>query len=366
MHLPLGAGVLSRFSQQVYSRAMSEPTVRPLAIARWLFAVAGLVFIMVVIGGITRLTESGLSITEWKPVTGAIPPLTEADWQAEFAKYKNSSQYVLMNAGMDLAAFKYIYFWEYFHRLFGRIIGLAFVVPLLWYGLKRAIPRRLTGRLVVLLILGALQGLIGWLMVKSGLVDRVNVQPVMLAAHLTMALLLFAALIWTALDCMAIQRDAAAPLSRLTGFALLTASVLFFQIVWGALTAGMRAGQVSNTWPLMNDHVVPEGIDWANGVLYAATHDPFLVHFIHRWWAWVVVAILVLLARKLKAQGARRISIAVHSTFGTQILLGIATVMSGVNIAFAVLHQAVGALVVAATFWGLHALGRRENQPAKK
>lgn len=340
---------------------MSETSVRPLAIARWLFAVAGLVFIMVVIGGITRLTESGLSITEWKPVTGAIPPLSEADWQAEFAKYKNSSQYVLMNAGMDLAAFKWIYFWEFFHRLFGRVIGLAFLLPLLWFGVRRAIPSRLIGRLVLLLFLGGMQGLIGWLMVKSGLVDRVNVQPVMLAAHLTMALLLLSALIWTALDCLEINRGATAPLARMTPFALLTGAVLFFQIIWGALTAGMRAGQVSNTWPLMNDYFVPEGIEWAKGALYAATHDPFLVHFIHRWWAWVVVGVLIVLARKLKAQGARRVAIAVHSSFGTQILLGIATVMTGVNIVFAVLHQAVGALVVIATIWGLHVLGRREN-----
>jgi len=345
--------------------AMSETSARPLAIARWLFAVAGLVFIMVVIGGITRLTESGLSITEWKPVTGAIPPLTDADWQAEFAKYKNSSQYVLMNAGMDLSAFKHIYFWEFFHRLFGRLIGLAFVVPLIWFGLKRAIPSRLTSRLIILLILGAMQGLIGWLMVKSGLVDRVNVQPVMLAAHLTMALLLLSALIWTAFDCLEIHREAAAPLSRLSPFAGLTIGVLFFQIIWGALTAGMRAGQVANTWPLMNDHVVPEGIDWANGALYAATHDPFLVHFIHRWWAWVVVGVLIILARKLKARGARRVSIALHSSFGTQILLGIATVMTGVNIVFAVLHQAVGALVVISTIWGLHVLGRAKNTPSQ-
>ena len=341
---------------------MSETSARSLAIARWLFAVAGLVFIMVVIGGITRLTESGLSITEWKPVTGAIPPLNEADWQAEFAKYKNSSQYVLMNAGMDLAAFKWIYFWEFFHRLFGRVIGLAFLLPPIWFGLKRAIPGRLTGRLVILLFLGGMQGLIGWLMVKSGLVDRVNVQPVMLAAHLTMALLLLSALIWTALDCLQIHRGATAPLARVTPFALLTGAVLFFQIIWGALTAGMRAGQVSNTWPLMNDHFVPEGIDWAKGALYAVTHDPFLVHFIHRWWAWVVVGVLIVLARKLKAQGARRVSIAVHSSFGTQILLGIATVMTGVNIVFAVLHQAVGALVVISTIWGLHVLGRRETK----
>ncbi len=339
---------------------MSEQTARPLAIARWLFAVASLVFIMVVIGGITRLTESGLSITEWKPVTGAIPPLNEADWQAEFAKYKNSSQYVLMNAGMDLAAFKWIYFWEYFHRLFGRFIGLAFLLPLIWFGVKRAIPRQLTGRLILLFILGGLQGLIGWLMVKSGLVDRVNVQPVMLAAHLTMALLLLSALVWTALDCLEINRDPAAPLARLTPFALLTLGVLFFQIIWGALTAGMRAGQVSSTWPLMNDHFVPEGIEWTKGALYAVTHDPFLVHFIHRWWAWVVVAVLVVLARKVKALGARPASIAIHSAFGTQILLGIATVMTGVNIVLAVLHQGVGALVVASTIWGLHIVGRRQ------
>lgn len=339
---------------------MSEQTARPLAIARWLFAVAGLVFIMVVIGGITRLTESGLSITEWKPVTGAIPPLNEADWQAEFAKYKKSSQYVLMNAGMDLAAFKWIYFWEYFHRLFGRFIGLAFLLPLIWFGVKRAIPRALTGRLVILFILGGLQGLIGWLMVKSGLVDRVNVQPVMLAAHLTMALLLLSALVWTALDCLEINRDPTAPLARLTPFALLTLGVLFVQIIWGALTAGMRAGQVSSTWPLMNDHFVPEGIEWAKGALYAVTHDPFLVHFIHRWWAWVVVAVLVVLARKVKALGARPASIAIHSAFGTQILLGIATVMTGVNIVLAVMHQGVGALVVASTIWGLHIVGRRQ------
>jgi heme A synthase len=176
----------------------------------------------------------------------------------EFAKYKNSSQYVLMNAGMDLAAFKWIYFWEFFHRLFGRVIGLAFLLPLIWFGLKRAIPGRLTGRLVILLFLGAMQGLIGWLMVKSGLVDRVNVQPVMLAAHLAMALLLLSALVWTALDCLEIHRGATAPLARVTPFALLTGAVLFFQIIWGALTAGMRAGQVSNTWPLMNDHFVPD------------------------------------------------------------------------------------------------------------
>lgn len=338
---------------------MTKTSARPLAIARWLFAVAALVFLMVVIGGITRLTESGLSITEWKPVTGAIPPLNDADWQAEFAKYKHSSQYVLMNQGMDLAAFKHIYFWEFFHRLMGRFIGLAFLAPLLWFGIKRAIPRVLTGRLVILFFLGGMQGLVGWLMVKSGLVDRVNVQPVMLAAHLTMALILLSALVWTALDCLALAKSPDAPLARITPFAALVGIVVLIQIVLGALTAGMRAGQVSNTWPLMNDHFVPEGIDWSNGVAAALAHDPFLVHFTHRWWAWVAVAVLVILARKVKAAGVRPASIAIHSAFGTQILLGIATVMTGVNIVLAVTHQAVGALVVATTIWGLHVIGQR-------
>ncbi len=334
-------------------------TTRPLALSRWLLTVAFMVFLMVVIGGITRLTESGLSITEWKPVTGALPPLNEADWLRAFELYKNSSQYVLMNAGMDIAAFKQIYFWEYFHRLFGRLIGLAYVAPLVWYAIKSAIPKRLYVRLFILLVLGGLQGLVGWLMVKSGLVDRVNVEPVMLAAHLGMALLLFGTLIWTALDCRDIARTPETPLAKVKPFVAGVIAVLAIQILYGALTAGMRAGQVSNTWPLMNDHLIPAGIDWSRGALSAFTADPFLVHFIHRWWAWVAVAAFVLMGRRLKAISARHASIALHSAFGTQILLGIATVMTDVNIVMATLHQAVGALVVAATIWAAHILGRR-------
>ncbi len=328
------------------------------ALAKWLLGVALMVFVMIVIGGITRLTESGLSITEWKPVTGAIPPLNAADWERAFAAYKNSSQYVLMNAGMDLAAFKQIYFWEYFHRLFGRLIGLAYALPLIWFAVRRAIPKRLWLRLIILLILGGMQGLIGWLMVKSGLVNRVNVEPVMLTAHLTMALVLFATLIWTALDCRLIVRDPTASLARMTPFSAVIILVLLVQIIFGALTAGMRAGQVANSWPLMNGHFIPEGVDWSHGLGAALTADPFLVHFLHRWWAWIAVGAFILMARRLKAMHHRPASIALHTAFGTQILLGIATVLTGVNIILATAHQAVGALLVAATIWGAHILGR--------
>jgi heme a synthase len=330
---------------------------RPNAVANWLFLVAAFVFLMVIVGGITRLTESGLSITEWKPVTGAIPPLSAADWAAEFAKYKQSSQYVLMNAGMDLAAFKQIFFWEYFHRLLGRIMGLVFALPFLYFLIKRAIPRGYTWKLIILFILGGAQGGIGWLMVASGLTSRINVQPVMLAAHLSMALFLLCALLWTALD---LKNTASHP-SRLRPFAATVLALLFGQIFFGAITAGLRAGQISNTWPLMNDHFVPEGIERRGSLWMTLTSDPFLIHFIHRWWAWVVVVALILLARRVKAAGARPASIAIHSAFGIQIILGIAAVLSGVNIAVAVLHQAVGALLLAATLWGAHSLGRNQE-----
>lgn len=336
--------------------------LRPHAIANWLLIVAGLVFAMVVVGGITRLTESGLSITEWRPVSGALPPLSDAAWAAEFAKYQATPEYQQINAGMSLAAFKFIYFWEWVHRLLGRLIGLAFAAPLAWFALRRAIPRGYGWRLVALLALGGLQGAIGWWMVKSGLSERTDVSHYRLAAHLLTALFILGGLVWTALDLRALARDTNARPARLTGLAIAVALILFIQLLFGAYTAGLNAGQVASSWPLMNDHFVPEGIDLARGWLAALASDPFLIHFIHRWWAWVVVAALVILARRVKAAGEMRAAKAIHSAFGIQILLGIATVMTGVNISLAVLHQAVGALVVASTAWGMHVIGRNKTR----
>jgi heme a synthase len=335
-------------------------SAQPRAIAHWLFAVAWLVFLMVVVGGITRLTESGLSITEWKPVSGAIPPLTDAAWAAAFDAYKRIPQYAAMNADMTLAQFKFIFFWEWVHRLLGRVIGLAFALPLAWYWLRGVIPSGYKARLVPLLMLGALQGAIGWWMVTSGLMAGVSVSHFRLAIHLLMALTILASLVWTACDLLALAKDPAATPARLTGTVITVGAIVYIQLLYGAWVAGMRAGKVTQNWPMMSDSFLPTGIDWSQGALHAFTSDPYLVHFIHRWWAWVAVAALLVLARAAKRAGDRGASIAIHSAFGLQVILGIATVMTGVNITLAVLHQAVGALLVASISWGAHSIGRRQ------
>ena len=343
------------------SPAVETAMSRPNALITWLLCVAGLVFAMVVVGGITRLTESGLSITEWKPITGALPPLNEASWLSEFEKYKQIPEYTQINgpAGMTLAEFKFIYFWEWIHRLLGRVIGLAFALPLAWFWVKKAIPAGYKPRLLALLALGALQGTIGWWMVSSGLSARTDVSHYRLAVHLLTALTILGGLVWTALDLHALAKDPLARPAKMTGYAATVLSILFIQLLFGAWVAGLNAGYVANTWPLMNDRFYPEGVDTTQGVFFALVNDPYLTHFVHRWWAWVAVAALLLLARRVKKAGVRRASVAIHSTYGIQIILGIATVMTGVNIVLAVSHQAVGALVVASAVWGAHVLGRK-------
>ena len=338
---------------------------QPIAISNWLFSVAFLVFIMVIVGGITRLTESGLSITEWKLITGALPPLNEAAWLSEFEKYKQIPEFVEINgpAGMVLSDFKFIYFWEWVHRLLGRLIGFAFALPLAWFAFKRAIPDGFAGRLAVLLVLGGMQGVIGWWMVSSGLTERTDVSHFRLATHLLTALLILGVLVWTALDLRQLANGHKSK-SKLTIFGLTVFCVLFLQLLFGAYTAGLNAGHVSNTWPLMNDSLIPRGIDWTGGVWVMLNNDPYVIHFIHRWWAWLTVGFLVALAWRVRAQ-SRQASIAIHSTYGIQILLGIATVITGVSIYFAVLHQAVGALVVISTSWGVHLLGRYSSVDSK-
>jgi cytochrome c oxidase assembly protein subunit 15 len=337
----------------------TERTPRPLAIANWLLFVAGLVFLMVVVGGITRLTESGLSITEWNPVSGAIPPLSNEQWQHAFDLYKQTPEYREINgpAGMGLPEFKYIFFWEWAHRLIGRLIGVAFALPMLWFAFKRAIPQGYGWRLAGLFLLGASQGFLGWFMVQSGLVERTDVSHFRLSAHLLLALFIMAALIWTALDLQRLARIGENRPARLTRATMFAATILFIQLLLGAWVAGLNAGYVASDWPLMQGKLWPDGIDWGQGAFFALTHDPFLLHFLHRWWAWVVVAALIVFSRKVKPVDPRA-SKAIHSAFGTQILLGIATVMTGMNIVLAVLHQAVGALVVASVAWGANVDGR--------
>lgn len=345
-------------SSTLAPHALTPPTARPAALAAWLFTVAGLVFLMVVVGGITRLTESGLSITEWKPVTGALPPLNEAQWMAEFEKYRQIPEYQQINKGMSLSAFKFIYFWEWFHRLLGRLIGLAFALPLVVFAVRRAIPAGYGPRLAALLALGGLQGAIGWWMVTSGLSVRTDVSHIRLAVHLLTALFILAGLVWTALDLKRLAVDAAARPARLTPLAVGVGLILFVQLLFGAWVAGLNAGHAADSWPLMNGRLFPENANWTG--LSSLVNDPHITHFVHRWWAWIAVAALVVLSRAARRAGVRPASIAIHSAFGVQILLGIAVVMTGVNITLAVLHQAVGALVVASTAWGCHVIGRQK------
>lgn len=336
---------------------------RPAALAVWLFVVAAMVVAIVVVGGITRLTESGLSITEWKPVSGALPPLSEADWQREFALYRQSPQFINQTgpAGMDMAAFKGIFFWEWFHRVIGRLIGLAFAVPLAWFWWRKAIPAKYKPRLLALLALGALQGAFGWFMVRSGLSGTMtSVSHLWLSIHLLTALMTLAGLIWTALDLRRLARIGKAQRARWTWPATVAGTVLAIQLVLGAWVAGLDAGLASDSWPLMQGRLVPE-FDGSRGLIHAAIHDPFLIHFMHRWWAWVALATLLWFARRVRPLD-RKASVAIHSALGVQILLGIAVVVTGMPLWLAASHQFVGALLVAAFAWGAHVLGRTPRE----
>ena len=311
---------------------------RPGAVAAWLFAVCALIALMVGVGGVTRLTQSGLSIVEWKPLAGTLPPLSDAAWAREFDAYRASSQYRLANAGMSMAAFQGIYWWEYAHRLLGRLIGLAFALPLAWFAARRAIPRGFAPRLVLLLVLGGAQGGVGWLMVASGLTPgRTSVEPRMLAAHLLAALTLFAAVLWTALDMRRLAAPAPAAAQSQTRvpvvwivplFALLAA-----QLVLGALTAGMHAGHASAEWPLMFGRLVPPlaGADW--------WEDPVTVMFAHRTLAWGMAAGALAAAWACARAGAGARAWAVTGAVLAQFALGVATVVTHVPIALAALHQ---------------------------
>jgi cytochrome c oxidase assembly protein subunit 15 len=327
----------------------AEPAPRPRAIAAWLGVVAALVFLMVVVGGITRLTESGLSITRWEPIAGAVPPLGEEAWQAEFDRYKASPQYQQLNRGMALRDFKAIYFWEYVHRLLGRLIGLAFAFPLLWFWWRRAIPPGFGWKLSGLFGLGALQGAIGWWMVASGLVDRPDVSHIRLAIHLNLALLILAGLVWVTLDLKARSKPHV--------LAIWALCLLFLQFLFGAYVAGLDAGYAFNTWPRMGDEWYPAGADWLQPALRNFADNPIMVQFVHRWLAFVVALAAIWLGLRAWFAGLRWEGGTLIAAVFAQIQLGILTLLSGVRIEIAVAHQAMAALLLAAMVAAAHRLG---------
>lgn len=320
---------------------------RPVAV--WLFIVAALVLAMVVVGGATRLTDSGLSITQWKPVTGALPPMSAQDWADEFALYKQIPQYQQVNKGMTLEAFKAIYWWEWSHRLLGRLVGAAFALPFAYFLIRRELPRRLIVRCAGLFVLGGLQGLVGWWMVASGLVDRVTVAPERLAIHLGLAFALLGALVWTALDAWSGAPRQTVPSPWMRGaWALI--GLIFFQILLGALVAGNDAGFVYNDWPLMNGALFPQ--DYANDGLWATlAHSQAAVQFNHRIVAYLLTLVGVLMAwaasrsRYLPAE-AKLLALATGGAIVLQALLGIVTLIAGVPVWLGMAHQITAALVL--------------------
>jgi cytochrome c oxidase assembly protein subunit 15 len=331
-------------------------TARPRAISRWLLAVAAMVLLMVLVGGITRLTESGLSMVRWEPISGTVPPLNADQWNAEFAAYKATPEYAKVNHGMSLAEFKQIFFWEYLHRLIGRLIGVVFAVPLIWFAWKKAIPRGYGSRLTALLALGGLQGAIGWWMVASGLIDRPDVSHIRLAIHLSAALFIFAGLIWTALDLRALTDDPRAKPARMPGIAAVAIAILTLQIMLGAFTAGLDAGFAFAEWPTMGGRFFPEGVPLLAPAWRNLVDQPIVVQFVHRWFAWVTAGAAIFLAIRAKRAGVRLAWI-IHALVTLQICLGIATLLSGVAIPIAVAHQLTAALLLAALIIAAHCLG---------
>lgn len=317
-----------------------QVTARPY-IRIWLYVVAGLVFAMVIVGGATRLTDSGLSITEWKPLLGAIPPLNDTDWNEAFHKYQAIPEYHLVNKGMDVESFKFIYWWEWSHRFLGRFIGVAFFIPFVFFWVTRRIERGAVPRLLGLFVLGGLQGLLGWYMVKSGLVDRVDVSQYRLAAHLTLALTIYAAIIWTALGFGKTKRHVFA--SRTGKVALGIVGLVLLQIAIGGFVAGLKAGLNYNTWPLMADRIVPPGLGMLTPWWTNLFENAMAVQFVHRAVAYVLFGVVLVHAWRHRTMTAKVLVGAVLS----QAILGICTLLWHVPIVLALVHQA-GALVVLA------------------
>jgi cytochrome c oxidase assembly protein subunit 15 len=316
----------------------------------WLYSVAALVFAVVVVGGATRLTESGLSITEWRPITGVLPPLGHEAWVAEFDKYKEIPQYRELFSNLDLDGFKYIFFWEWSHRLLGRLIGLAFALPLGFFWARGALDAALKVKLVGVLALGGLQGAVGWWMVKSGLVDRVEVAQQRLAIHLLLASLAFAALVWIAASLAPRAPKKSAPWQR--GLALTILAFTFVQIFLGGLVAGLRAGRAYNTWPLMDGHFVPphDVLTTLSPFWRNFTDNIAMVQFQHRMVAYALLGMALVQAVCTAAfaprSGASRRAVAFAAVVNLQAGLGIMTLLVAVPLWAGLLHQAFAMAVL--------------------
>jgi cytochrome c oxidase assembly protein subunit 15 len=328
------------------------------SVAIWLLLCAAMIFAMVVIGGITRLTESGLSIVEWRPVTGALPPLSDAQWQAEFDKYRQIDQYRQLNAGMSLAEFKVIFFWEWFHRFWGRLIGLVFAIPFAWFLGTGAARGALAMKLGGIFALGGLQGFVGWWMVQSGLRENmIAVSHLRLAAHLGLALIIHASILWVALDLLR-GRRASTP-ERKAGLAL--SALVFVTILAGALVAGLDAGMTHNTFPLMDGRLFPAGYFDLDPAWRNVLDNIVAVQFNHRWLGVACAILACIYAWRVRPQDRtdRLWVLAPAYAALAQAALGIATLLLWVPLLLAAAHQAGAVILLSCALAAAHAAGKR-------
>ncbi len=332
------------------------------AVRLWLFFVAALVLAMITVGGATRLTDSGLSITEWQPILGAIPPLTEAHWLEAFAKYKEIPEYHLVNKGMSLEAFKAIYWWEWGHRFLGRIIGLAFALPLAVFWFLGALRPGYGLKFAGVLALGGLQGAIGWYMVKSGLVDRVDVSQYRLALHLTVAFLILALVVWLAFELGQPEEKRAASRALKT-LPLLIVGAIFLQVVLGAFVASLKGGLVYNTWPSMGGTLFPHDLTAIEPWWHNPFENPVMAQFNHRLVAYLVAVLAAIEAWRTFASDATGEARASAGLLAAGVLgqaaLGIWTLLEAVPLGLGIAHQACAAILLVLAVRHLHVVSRR-------
>ena len=329
-------------------------------IALWLLTCAAVIFGMILLGGVTRLTNSGLSMVEWKPLVGIIPPLSQADWQELFLKYQQYPEYQKINMGMTLDEFKPIFMYEYLHRVLGRLIGIIFIIPFVYFYVTKKLSPQLSIRLTIMLILGGCQGVLGWYMVKSGLVDNPHVSQYRLTAHLGLAVLIYSFIVWTALDILNANvnqfRNLALPSITITG-------LIFVMILSGGLVAGTRAGYAYSTWPLMGDSFIPAGLYAMQPAWLSAFEDITTIQFNHRILAYIIALFIlgfVVKAFYLKVSGKLRTAvISLLVLLVVQISLGVSTLIFYVPISVAATHQVGAVALLTAALFVCHSLNSK-------
>ena len=328
------------------------------ATATWLGICCFLVFLMVIVGGITRLTGSGLSIVEWQPVAGVLPPMNDTQWQELFEKYQKTPQYAQSNPGMDVAGFKKIFWWEYAHRLLGRVIGVVFLLPVLWFLFKGKLDEDVAWKLGGIFILGALQGALGWYMVMSGLVREPRVDSLRLAAHLGLAFVIYGWMLWVAMDL--VRRERVANTDAIRGTAGGMVALVFLQVLSGALVAGIHAGKAYNTFPLMDGHIIPPDIallePWWTNLAYNMATTQFVHRFLALTVALMAFGVWLGVRRDLPNARARFWSNVLLLVVALQLALGILTLLTGVPVNLGVLHQAGAVAVLTVALAQRHAL----------